>query len=108
MMESNWRTKRSYPAASPARAVIALATPVLPPEASAQAKSGSVVPVGLGDTGGAETRGPEALAAPVPAGVTAAEGARLGPQATRIEIKTRPRPIRTGQWYGREPFSRRR
>src|SRR2546428_10188379 len=46
-------------------------------------------------------RGAEALAAPVPPGVTAALGVSSGPQAVRIEITSRARPARTGQWYGR-------
>src|SRR5437016_6912782 len=79
-----------------------LATPVLPPEKSEQAKAGRLVPGGVGGvTGGAEMRGAEALAAPVPRGVIAALGASTGPQAVRIEITSRARPARTGQWYGR-------
>src|SRR5438874_3063830 len=79
-----------------------LATPVLPPEKSEQAKAGRLVPGGVGGvTGGAEMRGAEALAAPVPPGVIAALGASTGPQAVRIEITSRARPARTGQWYGR-------
>src|SRR5438132_821945 len=52
-----------------------LATPVLPPEASAHANAGRLVPGGVGGlTGGAEMRGPDAEAAPVAAGVGRAGG----------------------------------
>src|SRR6267378_4428127 len=79
-----------------------LATPVLPPEKSEQANAGRLVPGGVGGvTGGLDIRGPEALAAPVSPGVTAALGASSGPQAVRIEITRTARPTRTGQWYGR-------
>ena len=104
-MGSNWRTKRSYVSCSAARAVIVLATPVLPPEASEQAKSGRFVPGGVGGvTGAGAMRGAEALATPVPPpGETAAEGSIEGPQAPRIEITSAANVRRTGQWYGREP-----
>src|SRR2546422_9848889 len=69
---------------------------------SEQAKAGRLVPGGVGGvTGGAEMRGAEALAAPVPPGVTAALGVSCGPQAVRIEITRTARPARPGQWYGR-------
>src|SRR5213594_3943072 len=87
-MGSNWSTKRSYVSCSAARAVIVLATPVLPPEASEQAKSGRFVPGGVG-------------------GVTAADGSIEGPQAPRIEIRMAANVRRTGQWYGREPSDER-
>src|SRR2546430_11791975 len=86
-----------------------LATPVLPPEKSVQAKSGRLVPGGVGGaTGGWEMRGPEALAAPVAPGVTDAVWASCGPQAVRIEITSSASPARTGQWYGRDPSGVRR
>src|SRR6266550_7329397 len=53
-------------------------------------------------------RGPEALAAPVPLGVTDAVWASCGPQAVRIEIASSTSPARTGQWYGRDPSGVRR
>ena len=75
-----------------------MATPVLPPEASAHANAGRLVPGGVGGlTGGAEMRGPDAEAAPVAAGVTAALGASSGPQAVKTEIKTAIRPHLTGR-----------
>ena len=87
------------------RAAIVLATPVLPPDASAHAKAGRVSPGGVGGvTGGGAMRGPEEPPdVPAAPGVTAALGASEGPHAVRIEISTSTRPIRTGQWYGRGP-----
>src|SRR5689334_6953409 len=97
-MPSNCRTKRSYPACSLVRAVITLATPVLPPAASAQAKAGRLVPGGEGGvTGGGEMRGAEATLELVPSGLTFALGVRSGPQAVASKIKTAQRPHLTGR-----------
>jgi hypothetical protein len=66
---------------------MALATPVLPPEASEQAKSGRLVPGGTGGAiGGVEILGGDALVfvAALSLGVTAALGVNEGPQAHRI------------------------
>src|SRR4029077_9107272 len=82
-----------------------LATPVLPPAASAQAKAGRGVPGGVGGLiGGSEVLGPETIVvAGVSVGLATALGPRLGPQAVRIEIKRAVKAKRIGQWYGREP-----
>src|SRR5579859_2140039 len=83
------------------RAAMVLATPVLPPDASAQAKSGMLVPGGAGGgIGGASILGAEAVL-PGLDGLTAALGARAGPQAVRSTIKQRIGVRRTVQWYGR-------
>src|ERR1043165_611742 len=101
-MPSNWSTNRSWPICSLVRAVITLATPVLPPAASAHAKAGRLVPGGVGGvTGGAEMRGAEARVPTVPSGLTFALGVRSGPQAAtteiRIEIENAARPPFTGR-----------
>src|SRR5437868_15005660 len=99
-MDSNWRTKRSYPVCSPTLAVIVFATPVFPPEASAQAKAGTLVPGGVGGvTGGWEMRGPDAMAAVdwPPPGLTAALGVSWGPQAARIASRAAATAIRTDE-----------
>src|SRR5438128_3624260 len=107
-MESNCSTKRSNSCSSPRRAVIVLATPVVPPDASAQAKAGRLVPGGVGETGGAEIRGPDAFAAFVPLESLAALGVSSAPQADSIASTRTARPIRIGQWYGRSPSRVRR
>ena len=62
------------------------------------ANAGSLVPGGVGGvTGGGEILGPEAKAAPLPVGVTAALGASSGPQALKSKIKTAIRPHLTGR-----------
>jgi hypothetical protein len=65
-----------------------LATPVLPPAASAQAKSGRLVPGGAGaGMGGASMRGAEAVVPTLGPGLTEALGVKAGPQAVRSNIK---------------------
>src|SRR5690348_10443146 len=82
-----------------------LATPVLPPEASAHEKSGRLVAGGVGGvTGGFAMRGPEASLGPTPLGDSAAEGVTFGPQPATSTSRARASARRTGQWYGRCPL----
>src|SRR5215831_1781549 len=103
-MEASWRTKRSYPSCSESLAAIVFATPVFPPEASAQTNGGRLEPGGVGGVvGGAAIRGADARVPPFAVGVTEPVGSSDGPHAIRIETNTRVNAVRTDQWYGRSP-----
>lgn len=91
------------------RAEIALATPVLPPDASAHANAGRLLPGGWGGvTGGCSMRGAEALLPATASGLTADVGVRAGPHAASARMRKRIGATRTAQWYGRDSSTGRR
>src|ERR1700737_4379748 len=92
---SHWRTKRSKSGCSAMRTAVTLATPVLPPPKSAQAKAGRLMLGGVGGvTGGGEIRGAEAIVAGEGETVASAAGVVGGPIWTHPTI-SRHRPAAT-------------